>query len=116
MRRFAKKCRISLSIKLFNIMERTPLFYLANLGSEINRIFSLKEKGLFKESEEAHSRSLDIIEKLLKHPDLEGRTQEIEILRNYLEQSLEKEYSSHSKNEWQGYFSPYAMRLFSVSQ
>lgn len=97
-------------------MERTPLFYLANLGSEINRIFTLKEKGLLKEAEEARARALAIIEKLEAHPDLAGRTAEIDIIKNYLDQSLEKERLVSSKKEWQAYFSPYAMRLFSESR
>ncbi|MDE1988523.1 MAG: hypothetical protein KGI39_02375 [Patescibacteria group bacterium] len=93
-------------------MERTPLFYLANLGSEVHRIFTLKEKGLFKEAEGAYARASDIIEKLLNHPDLQGRTGEIKILRDYLEQSMKSEHSQSLKKEWQGYFSPYANRLF----
>lgn len=97
-------------------MERTALFYLANLGSEVNRIFTLKEKGLTREAEGAYLRATDIIEKLLTHPELEGRTDEIKILRDYLEQSLTSERTEFLKKEWQGYFSPYANRLFSASQ
>lgn len=95
-------------------MERTPLFYLANLGSEINRIFTLKERGLSREAEDAHIRARDIIEKLLNHPDIEGGTQEIKILKDYLEQSVRSERVQFFKKEWQGYFSPYATRLFSA--
>lgn len=94
-------------------MERTSLFYLANLGSEVNRIFTLKEKGLVKESEGAYARAMGIVEKLLNHPDLEGRTAEIKMLRDYLKQSMESEQVQSFKKEWQGYFSPYANRLFS---
>ncbi|KKR46936.1 MAG: hypothetical protein UT90_C0014G0025 [Parcubacteria group bacterium GW2011_GWA1_40_21] len=93
-------------------MERTPLFYLANLGSEVNRIFILKEKGLLKEAERAYARAMDIVEKLLSHPDLEGRTWEIEILKDYLEQSMISDRVRFFKQEWQRYFSPYANRLF----
>ena len=93
-------------------MERTPLFYLANLGSEVNRIFILKEKGLLKEAERAYARAMDIVEKLLSHPDLEGRTGEIEILKDYLEQSMISARARFLKKEWERYFSPYANRLF----
>ena len=93
-------------------MERTPLFYLANLGSEVNRIFTLKEKGLLKEAERAYARAMDIVEKLLSHPDLEGRTGEIKILKYYLEQSMIIDHARFFKKEWVGYFSPYANRLF----
>lgn len=97
-------------------MERTPLFYMANLGSEMNRIFTLKEKGLLKEADEARSRAKDIIERLEEHPDLAGRTAEIDIIKNYLDQSLEKERLVLSQKEWQAYFYPYAMRLSSESR
>ena len=93
-------------------MERTPLFYLANLGSEVNRIFILKEKGLLKEAERAYARAMDIVEKLLSHPDLEGRTGEIKILKDYLEQSMISDRARFLKKEWKRYFSPYANRLF----
>ena len=95
-------------------MERTPLFYMANLGSEVHRIFTLKEKGLLKEAEGALTRALGIVEKLLNHPDLEGRTEEIKMLKDYLEQSVKGERVQLLKEEWQRYFSPYANRLFSV--
>ena len=96
-------------------MERTPLFYLANLGSEVNRIFTLKEKGLTKEVEGAYNRAMGIVEKLLNHPDLAGRTGEIKMLKDYLEQSMRSKDTQFLKKEWQVYFSPYANRLFSVS-
>ena len=57
----------------------------------MHRIFTLKEKGLVKEAEGAYTRALDIIEKLLNHPDLEGRTGEIKMLKDYLKQSMENE-------------------------
>ena len=96
-------------------MERTPLFYLANLGSEVHRIFTLKEKGLTKESEAAYARAIGIVDKLLKHPDLEGRTGEVKILKDYLEQSVRSDRVQFFKKEWQIYFSPYANRLFSLN-
>lgn len=116
MRKSELRCRILLKVKLHNIMERTSLFYLANLGSEINRIFTLKEKGLLKESNEALARATAIIEILEKHPDLKSRTQEIEMLANYLGQSIREERTDLSKKEWQAYFTPYATRLFSASR
>lgn len=96
-------------------MERTPLFYLANLGSEVNRIFTLKEKGLLKEAEGAYIRAMGIVEKLLNHPELEGRTGEIKILKDYLEQSMTSDRAQFLKKEWQSYFYPYAKRLFFVN-
>lgn len=92
-------------------MERTPLFYLANLGSEVNRIFTLKENGMLKEAEGAYVRSLGIIEKLLNHSELKGRTGEIKMLKDYLEQSMISDRAQFLKKEWQRYFSPYANRL-----
>ncbi|MBM2818074.1 MAG: hypothetical protein HW401_664 [Parcubacteria group bacterium] len=87
---------------------------MANLGSEVHRIFTLKEKGLLKEADGALNRALGIIEKLLNHPDLEGRTEEIKMLKGYLEQSAKGERVQFLKEEWQRYFSPYANRLSST--
>lgn len=97
-------------------MERTPLFYLANLGSEVQRIFTLKEKGLMREAEGAYVRAMDIVDKLLNHPNLERETEEIKMLKNYLEQSMISEPTQSLKKEWQEYFSPYANRLFFMNK
>lgn len=96
-------------------MERTPLFYLANLGSEVNRIFVLKGGKFDNEAKSAYARSMSIIEKLLNHPDLIGRTQEIEMLKNYLEESFKNNDPSSAGKEWQNYFMPYATKQLSVS-
>ena len=73
----------------------------------------MKEKGLFKDAEGAYARAMSIVEKLLNHPEIEGRTGEIKMLKDYLEQSMKSENAQSLKKEWQGYFSPYASRLFS---
>lgn len=91
--------------------ERTSLFYMANLGSEVERIFSLKKKGMDKEAGEAYVRALDIIEKLTKHPELLNRTGEIKLLKDYLEESLKNKSAAMNQREWQNYFLPYATRL-----
>lgn len=95
-------------------MEQTSLFYMANLGSEVNRIFSLKEKGLSRGADAAYARAAAIVEKLLSHTELAGRTQEIQILKNYLESSFRSESAQFFKKELQGYFTPYASRFLSV--
>ncbi len=91
--------------------ERTPLFYMANLGSEVERIFSLKKKGMDKEAESAYTRALKIVDKLLEHPELSGRTGELELLKNYLEESFKNEQTATVQKEWRNYFLPYATKL-----
>lgn len=99
-------------------MERTPLFYMANLGSEIHRVFDFKERELYQEATDAYARSMHIIEKLLvlleKNP---GGTQEIYALKNYLKSSFESPIIDVSpiKQEWAKYFMPYAYKLLSTN-
>ena len=62
----------------------------------------MKEKGLFKDAEGAYARAMSIVEKLLNHPEIEGRTGEIKMLKDYLEQSMKSENAQSLKKEWQG--------------
>ena len=94
-------------------MERTSLFYMANLGSEVQRVFSLRKRGLFSESDQAHKRAGDIIKLLLGHPEIIGRDEEIRLLQEYLEELVKKGNDVHEK-KLQSYFSPFALRQLSL--
>lgn len=94
--------------------ERTSLFYMANLGSEVERIFSLKKRGMEEESKEAYARALNIIEKLISHRELSGRTGEIKLLKNYLGESIKNLQDQVIQEEWRNYFMPYVTRLLAV--
>lgn len=94
---------------------RTPLFLMANLGSEMSQLFSYTEKGELKMAESASARANRIIAELLLHPDMRGRGGEIEVLREVIKDVLmEKRHFSVSKGEIEEYFMPFAPRLMSV--
>ena len=54
----------------------------------------------------------DKTDKVKVDAKIEGRTGEIEILKDYLEQSMISDRARFLKKEWKRYFSPYANRLF----
>ena len=57
--------------------ERTPLFLMANLGSEVSQLFLHLEKGERERSMSVTVRAQKIIEELLAHPELRGKTKEV---------------------------------------
>jgi len=60
---------------------------MANLGSEMVRMFSLKEEGSVDLVQGSADRSLKIIEQLLIHPEIKGVNGEVKILKNELPRS-----------------------------
>lgn len=86
---------------------RTSLFYMANLGSEVSRAISAYNKRDDTTLNASISRARSIMQKLEEFPELKGRTREIEILNNILEEKAFDENSGNLEN----YFVPFAMRL-----
>ena len=94
---------------------RTTLFLMANLGSEVSQIFSYAEKGELKLAESARLRADRIIKELLAHPEMKGRTGEIEILKSVIEDLFARERQfAVNKTEIEEYFMPFALRLMAV--
>ena len=58
---------------------RTPLFYMANLGSEVSRALSEYQKEDFKNMHNSIFRAKSIIDKIKEFPEMQGRMGEIEI-------------------------------------
>ena len=92
---------------------RTPLFYMANLGSEMSRILLEYEKKDFEKMENSILRAEDIIKKIKEFPEMKGRTDELEILKSIIEDLNQKKFEL-DKNQLLGYFSPFAIRLMSL--
>lgn len=93
---------------------RTPLFLMANLGSEVSQIFSHIEKGDLSSAKSSHSRAERIVRTLLLHPGMKNRTGEVEIL----EEIMEDVFAPHrrfliTKAEIESYFLPFALRVLS---
>jgi flagellin-specific chaperone FliS len=93
--------------------KRTPLFYMANLGSEISRAIFEYEKEDFEKMQNSISRAYEIIKKIEEFPEMQGRTGELDILKLILEDLNQKKFKLN-KNHLCDYFSPFALKLMSV--
>lgn len=92
-------------------MRRTPLFLMANLGTEIVRIFSFQEKGDRELANRSAERALKIIAELTTQKESEGAAREAEILKMVVEDSISKETELHNnKREWESFFLPFAIK------
>src|SRR5262245_14143684 len=95
--------------------ERTPIFYMANLGSEVHRYFNFLQKNDRVAAQSAHQRSLDILKKILDFDSMKSRRDEIEnllpILENpsYLNSSLQE-----TQRQLEEYFLPFSMKALSL--
>ncbi len=93
------------------MIERTPQFLMANLGSEVARLYSAQDAHAAERAATSSVRALNIVDELLKHPELEGRASEINILRTVIEDktSPAPQYTVSSK-DLEAYFMPFALR------
>lgn len=92
---------------------RTPLFFMANLGSEISRALLEYEKEDFEKMRNSIFRAEEIIKKIEAFPEMKGRTGEIEILKSIIKDLNQKKFEL-DKNQLLDYFSPFAMRLMAL--
>ena len=92
---------------------RTPLFYMANLGSEITRALLEYQKEDFLNMHNSILRAKGIVEKIKEFPEMKGRTGELEILKSIIKNLSQKKFEL-DKNQLLDYFSPFAIRLMSL--
>jgi len=92
---------------------RTPLFYMANLGSEVSRALSEYQKEDFKNMHNSIFRAKSIIDKIKEFPEMQGRMGEIEILESIIKDLNQKKLEVN-KDQLLGYFYPFATRLTSM--
>lgn len=92
---------------------RTALFYMANLGSEISRALLEYKKGDFEKMRNSITRAKDIIIKIEEFSEMKGRTGELEILKSIIEDLNQKKFEL-DKDQLLDYFSPFAMRLMAI--
>lgn len=91
---------------------RTPLFYMANLGSEFTRAISAYEKQDSASLNASVKRAEKIIQTIENFPELKGRVGELEILNNILK-DLKQEKLELNTDHLKNYFLPFAIRLTS---
>ena len=92
--------------------DRNLSFYMANLGSEISRIFSYKEKGQKELMENCYIRVKDIFSKLSILPEAKSRKLELDILADVLN-DFQKNTGKYEITEesLKNYFLPFAIRV-----
>lgn len=89
---------------------RTPLFYMANLGSEISRALLEYQREDFEKMHNSIIRANNIIEKIEEFPEMKGRIGELEILKSIIEDLNQKKLEIN-KEQLINYFTPFATRL-----
>lgn len=84
---------------------------MANLGSEVVRLYSALDTDAFEKVVESRTRALYIVDELLSCPQMQGRSGEIEILRDVIHDTAEAtpKYLVKGK-DLEAYFMPFAMR------
>lgn len=86
------------------MQERPLYFYVANLGSEVQRIFSWKEKGDKVAEENAYKRAITIIDKIRSFGNRSANIEMDILLKSLKDSDLDKSQLS-------SYFSPFALRV-----
>ncbi len=93
--------------------KRTPLFYMANLGSEVSRILSEYQREDFERMQNSIIRAENIMKKIEEFPEMKGRTGELEILRSIIG-GLRRRKLEINKEHLVDYFTPFAIRQMSL--
>ena len=92
---------------------RTPLFYMANLGSEFSHILLEYEKEDFEKMRHSILRAKNIIEKIEEFPEMKGRTGELEILKSITNDLNQKKFEIN-KEHLINYFTPFIARFMDM--
>lgn len=95
-------------------LAHTADFLMANLGSEVNRFFYWYGKGNTDAALQSYKRSEQIIQELVRSPEMQHAKQEpqmiAEILKDKLENRNRFEISAAALEQ---YFQPFALRALS---
>jgi len=89
---------------------RTPLFYMANLGSEITRALLEYQREDFEKMRHSIIRAQGIMGKIEEFPEMKGRTGELKILKSIVE-DLDQKKLGVNKEHLMNYFIPFATRF-----
>lgn len=94
---------------------RTPLFLMANLGSEVSKIFSAKKKSDASLLDSARKKAQEIIFQIALFPEMRPRIPEIETL-SFVISDISSQYPKLkiSQKNLSSYFSPFAVRLMQL--
>ena len=91
------------------MLQNKPIhFYVANLGSEIQRIFVWKEKGDKEAMQNAYKRALSIIE-TIKNFDNKSANMEMDIISGSLVDLVSEREEHIDRVQMSSYFNPFAL-------
>jgi hypothetical protein len=98
-------------------MERSPTFLMANLGSEVSQVFMYVERDNLEMARNSAERANKIIDELINHPELIGRTEEVEMVNKIISDLFSKERQLEvEQDEMEDYFMPFALRALSENK
>ena len=99
-------------------MEKNATFYMANLGSELLRLFIWREKKDEHNAKASALRCLKIIKDLQQVSSKPGAIKEAHILEDIIKDFMENDLKNYSisKEDLEKYFNPFAMRVMSTKQ
>lgn len=90
---------------------RTPAFLMGNLGVEVERFYTATDAT---RREESHARIMRIVDSLRNNAELQGRTGEIDIICDILEDTKSASHKYHvTPEDLQAYFMPFALKALS---
>lgn len=91
--------------------ERPLYFYVANLGSEVQRIFSWKEKGDKEAMENAYQRAITIVDTIEKFNNASAN-KEMSIFKSILNSVVSGSLEFNlDRDQVSAYFNPFALRV-----
>jgi hypothetical protein len=96
--------------------QRTTQFLMANLGSEVSRLFAFKRRGEIDQARTSAERALKITTALEHHPRINGGRKEVEILKDIIKNAFLKKPKYHiTEGELTAYFRPFSIRALAES-
>lgn len=98
-----------------NDTKRTSLFLMANLGAEVSRIISAKERGDTVMMQGAFERAKSMLNEIKGLPDIQPRIVEIEMLSEAISSLAYPVSGLHiAPRDIKSYFTPFTLRLMSA--
>lgn len=95
--------------------ERTSLFLMANLGAEVSRVISAKERGDDALMQGALQRSESMLQEIEKMPDMQERSAELQMLSQAIQSIVNPASELHiASRNIKSYFTPFALRMMSI--
>ncbi|GEM_PF-800018 len=92
--------------------QRTSAFLMANLGSEVTRLISARERNNQAQIGACYKRSLTILKEIFSMPDMHTRVAEINILSDLIHDLANANPMLHvSRKNIVSYFTPFSIRV-----